>query len=633
MLDGERFIEALSRLGYPNASALKSSEFDWLFEAAPDNLHLLRVFCHRLNRKNALTPEEVQAFLVLRESGKPILDEATLGDLLKTCGTSDAGGSLSSLCGEEDVSVEDLEAELQALRKEKQLKLRRLKKLQVLAASRGADSSACLGLLQKGSSAMKDASSALAVENAATNAALEGLVKETQKLAGFLNTEVFSVEQNNETSAPPTTQSVLVSQLRLEPYLHQEEQNTKALATYTQRQFFQGISDLVETSTAKRFQLTELSSCSESEEEDNEKLVESRRKEMAQLQWAHIVAQHQLLKEQAEEHGDQALKNWLTEKLSSQTQPMSSLQASRREPALHSELLSVQSDLNVLMQEPVRSALRDSARLLNVPVVRGDLALQIARQNYYTARQTEVRDQLLRQKASFEVLWLAQDTELKRGQKTVTQLDEVINRLEGASRSAAQRGNMMTQPELTQSPCLGLNAKLQVISSKDVAFSRLLHMLELGDLSQCKDPLLTYGRLEAKASSLQKELASVQDALGRAAQEQGYCSVRLERDRDALERSTYSDIVQPLLRPQVRAIATPAPELCPNAQEVSVVLSELEEKQKTLYKLLQDIVGDLRTKRARLEQSAILRRERELYVYFHLDPTLLNKVVTEMESR
>lgn len=310
----------LSRLGYPNASALKSSEFDWLFDAAPDNLHLLRVFCHRLNCSNALTPEEVKAFRMLCESGKPILDEATLGDLLKTCAPTDLGGSLSSFCGEEDVSMEDLEAELQALRKEKQLKLRRLKKIQVLAASRGADSSAALGLLQEGNSALNDASSALAVENAATNAALEGLMKETQKLACFFHTEDLSGEKNNQTTIPPAPQSVLLSKLSLEPYLHQEEQNTKALATYTQHQFFQGISDMVETSTSKRFQLTELSCCSESEEDDDEKLVESRRKEMTQLQWAHIVAQHQLLKEQAEECGDRALKSWLSEQLSSQAQ-------------------------------------------------------------------------------------------------------------------------------------------------------------------------------------------------------------------------------------------------------------------------------------------------------------------------
>lgn len=317
----------LSQLAYPGASTLEGSEFDWLFETVPDNLHLLRFFCHRVNHNNVLTPEEVHAYQVLRESGKPILDEVTLQDLLKTChpndGTVGVRGSLPSLCGEEDVSVEDLEAQLQALQKQKHLKLSRLKKLQVLAVCQGTDSSAAQTLHQEASKAGKGVSSALTVENAATNAALEGLVKETTKLSGFHRAELSSVDEKDGTAPSPTAHSgppALLSQLPLEPYLHQEEQNTKALAAYTQRQFFQGISDMVESSSSKRFQPMEMSCCSESEEEENETVVEGRRKDMAQIQRAYMVVQYQLLKEQAEEQGDRALKDWLTEQHSNQTQ-------------------------------------------------------------------------------------------------------------------------------------------------------------------------------------------------------------------------------------------------------------------------------------------------------------------------
>uniref|UniRef100_A0A8C2EBX0 HAUS augmin-like complex, subunit 3 n=1 Tax=Cyprinus carpio TaxID=7962 RepID=A0A8C2EBX0_CYPCA len=536
MLDGAQFVEALSRLGYPRASVLKGSEFDWLFDTAPDNLHLLCVVCNRLN---------------------------------------------------------------------------------------------C-------SSTVKDANSALAAENAYTNSAVENLSKETTKLAGFFQTDPHYLRSKDGAAPPLVTQPVLLSQLSLDPFLQQQEQFTKVLTAYTQRQFFQGISNMMETSTSNRCQLTSLSCCSEHEEEEDEGLVELREKEMAQLQWAYIVAQYQLVKERAKEHGEKAAKEWLIQRLNSSFS-ISSLyysQTRRLEPDLHSEILSVQSEIQSLMLDPVRSALRDCARLLNIPVVRGDLALQLARQNYYTSRQTEVCDQLLRQKAFFELVRLAQDAELLMGKRVKKQLDEILKRLEGAAEAAAQRENILTQPHLTQVPYLGSNAKQQVITSKDTAFSRLLQMLELGKApTEKEDPFQTYSRLETAAFKLQEDLVTVQEALDGARREQAYNGARLESDRDALDQVAYSDIVQPLLRPQVCATATPALEFCPHAQELTIVLDELEVKQKALYTSLQDIVGDLKSKRGRLERSTTLKRERELYVYFHLDPRLLSRAVRDVEAQ
>ncbi|XP_067300117.1 HAUS augmin-like complex subunit 3 isoform X6 [Pseudorasbora parva] len=616
MLDGAQFVEALSRLGYPRASMLKGSEFDWLFDTAPDNLHLLRVVCNRLNRSNVLMPEELQAYNALQKSGKPILDEATLAELLKTCLPVDGGeGSqgCSALGGEGNVTIEDLETELQALRKEKQLKQRRLNKLQMLATNWGANSSASQALLQEGGNVVKDANSALAAENAYTNSAVENLSKETTKLAGF-----YQTRSKDEATPPQPGTPVLLSQLSLEPFLQQQEQFTKVLAAYTQRQFFQGISDLMETSTFNRCQLTNLSCCSENEEEEDGGLVELRKKEMARLQWAYIVAQYQLVKERAEEHGDKAAKEWLIQQMNSITESPSYSQVSRLEHDLHSEIISIQSEIQSLMLDPVRSALRDCARLLNIPVVRGDLALQVARQNYYTSRQSEVRNQLLHQKAFFELVRLTQDTELLRGKRLMEQLNEIVKRLQGAAEAATQRENTLTQPHLTQVPYLGSNAKQQIMGSKDTAFSRLLQILKMGkDSTEREDPFQTYGRLETAASNLQENLVTVQEALDGARREQAFTGDRLERDRDALDQVAYSDIVQPLLRPQ----------------ELTIVLDELEVKQKTLYTLLQDIVGDLKAKRGRLERSASLRRERELYVYFHLDPRLLSRAVRDIEAR
>lgn len=335
MLDGGQFVEALGRLGYPGASSLKAPEFDWLFDCAPENLHFLRFFCRTINRGNVLTTEEARAFQDLRKSGKPILDEAALGEVLKTIGTSDgskanilgpsSSSSPSMFAADGDVTIEDLEAELQALRKEKELKQRRYNRLQVVATSRADVDLRLTAELESAACRLKETTASVAAENADTNTLLQNLTDEVRKLASYL--PVLETKQkgkgepvipsNPSISKKPTA---LISQLSLDPYLRQEELNTKTLTAFTQKHFFQGISDIVETSCSERFQVLNLSSYEEEVEDGLDKtekedlVVERRRMEMARLQWSHIVTQHQLMQAMSEEKSVRAGLDWLSEK-------------------------------------------------------------------------------------------------------------------------------------------------------------------------------------------------------------------------------------------------------------------------------------------------------------------------------
>lgn len=332
-------MEALGRLGYPGSSSLKASEFDWLFDCAPENLHFLRFFCRTLNRSNVITTEEACAFQELLKSGKPILDEAALGEVLKTTGASDgsssnilgsSSSSASMFVADGDLTIEDLEAELQALRKEKELKQRRYNRLQVVATSRADVDLRLTAELECAACKLKETSASVGAENADTNTLLKNFTDEVRTLASYLPAHLEAKQKGKREpvapSNPPVSKrhNVLLSQLSLDPYLHQEELNTKTLAAFTQKHFFQGISDIVETSCSERFQVLDLSSCEDGEEEENgldgrereERVVERRRTEMARLQWSHIVTQHQLMRAMAEEKSVKAGLDWLSEKSS-----------------------------------------------------------------------------------------------------------------------------------------------------------------------------------------------------------------------------------------------------------------------------------------------------------------------------
>ncbi|XP_076016752.1 HAUS augmin-like complex subunit 3 [Genypterus blacodes] len=646
MLDGGQFVEAMGRLGYPGTASLKASEFDWLFDCAPENLHFLRFVCRTLNRGNVLTMEEARAFRELQKSDKPILDEAALDEVLKTIASSD-GNSISSssvLATEGDVAIEDLEAELHALSKEKELKQQRYNKLQVFATARADADLRLTAELESAAFTLKEANASIRAENADTNACLQSLMDEVSKLASYLPVQPDAkhkeegkreavASSNPSVSKRPT---VLLSQLSLEPYLHQEELNTKTLSTFTQKHFFRGISDIVETSYSERFQLLDLSSCEAGEEEElneeerrGERLVDRRGTEMARLQWAHIVAQHQLMQAMAEEKSISAGLDWLSERASHTKSICASSSLHVREVVLRKELQAVEAELEALHHGPVPAALREAARLLNVPVVRGDLALQLARQEYYTSRQDQVRDYLLRQKASFDLVLLAQEMELRRWKSCLNQLGEVNQKLVEGGEAVSLRIEALAQPDLAINP-----KPSPIISCKDAAFSRLLQILDQVSDHGRSEPFRTYEALDQAACDLAGDLKLARDSIISSSHQQDYKVARLSGDCDALHRVVYTELQQLVLGPQVRPPAITDQELlCPSAQELAAKLVDAESQLQCLQRLMKEIMGEVQAKRSQLERNALLRRERELYIYFHLDARLLQKVVEDLEVK
>uniref|UniRef100_A0A3Q3QUV6 HAUS augmin-like complex subunit 3 N-terminal domain-containing protein n=1 Tax=Monopterus albus TaxID=43700 RepID=A0A3Q3QUV6_MONAL len=643
MLDwtGGQFVEALGRLGYPGASSLKASEFDWLFDCAPENLHFLRFVCRTLNRSNVLTIEEAWAFQELQKSGRPVLDEAALGEVLKTIGPSDGssenvlGPSSSSatslFAAEGDVIIEDLEMELQALRKEKELKQRRYSRLQVAATSHADVDLQLTAELESAACKLKEASVAIGAENANTNSQLQNLTDEVRKLASYLPAQPEASQKGKESVAPSNSSTsrrptVLLSQLSLDPYLHQEELNTKTLSAFTQKQFFQGISDIVETSCSERFQVLDLSSCEDGREEENEhegrdregrRVVDRKRIEMARLQWSYIVTQHQLMQAMAEEKSVKA----------GLISTSSSLHV--RNTVSRKELQAVEAELEALLLGPLPAALRESARLLNVPVVKGDLALQLARQDYYISRQNQVRDYLLRQKASFDLVLLAQETELRRWKMCLKHLVEANSRMVKEGEASSSRIESLAHPDLAINP-----RPNPIISCRDASFSRVLQILEHDSDHGRSQPFRTYEALDQAACDLAGNLQVTRDALGGACRGQYYAAARLNGDCEALHREMYTELQQLVLGPQVRPTAiTDQVQLCPNAQELTAKLVEAESQLQSLQHVMQEIMGEVKAKRSQLERNSLLRQERGLYVYFHLDAKLLQKIVESQESK
>ncbi|XP_053433977.1 HAUS augmin-like complex subunit 3 isoform X2 [Nycticebus coucang] len=448
---GNDFVGTLKKIGYPKADILNGEDFDWLFETVDAEL-FLKWFCGNVNEQNVLSEKELEAFSILQKSGKPILEGVALEEVLKTCKTADLNTPRL-----DDKEVVKLEDDVQTLQKLKNLKIQRRNKCQLMAS---VTSHRSLRLNTEEEEATKQ----LKQSQGILNTMIAKISNELQVLTDVVTKLMMFFKQSN--LGQGTNPLVFLSHFSLENYLSQEERSTAALTLYTKKQFFQGIHEVVESSNEENFQLLDIQTPSIC---DNQEVLEERRLEMARLQLAYICAQHQLIHLKASNLSMKSSVKWAEENLRSLTsKAIGEENLDAKISSLNNEIRKLEEQITHMKDKSLPAMVKENAQLLNMPVVKGDFDLQIAKQDYYTTRQEFVLNQLIKQKASFELLQLSYEIELRKHWDIHRQLENLVQELSQSNMMLYQRLEMLTDPSISQQ----MNQR-NTIDTKDYSTHRL----------------------------------------------------------------------------------------------------------------------------------------------------------------
>ncbi|KAB0341566.1 hypothetical protein FD754_018492 [Muntiacus muntjak] len=588
---GKDFVETLKKIGYPKADSLNGEDFDWLFV---ENEPFLKWFCENVNEQNVLSEEELEAFSILQKSGKPILEGAALDEVLKTCKASDLKTPTLN-----DKELEKLEDEVQTLQKLKNLKIQRRNKCQMMASVTSHKSLRLKAKEEETNKKLKQSQGILNATNTKISNELHTLTDGVAKLMTFFR---------RSNLGQGTNPLVFLSQFSLQNYLSQEEQSTAALTLYTKKQFFQGIHEVVESSNEENFQLLDMQAPSVC---DNQEVLEESRLEMARLQLAYICAQHQLIHLKANNLSLKSSIKWAEENLHSLTsKALGKDNLDAKISSLNSEILKLEEQITHIKDKILPAVVKENAQLLNMPVVKGDFDRQIAKQDYYTARQEFVLNQLIKQKASFDLLHLLYEIELRKHWDIYRQLENLVHLLNQSNLMFHQRLKMLTDPSVSQQ----INPR-NTIDTKDSSTHRLYQLLE-GE-NKKKELFITHGNLEEVAEKLKQDVSLVQEQLAVSAQEHSSFLSKLNNDVNMLCEALYQGGNQLLL----------------SDQELTEQFHQVESQLNKLNHHLTDIFADVKTKRKLLASNKLHQVERELYVYFLKDEDYLKNIVENLENQ
>ncbi|XP_078071320.1 HAUS augmin-like complex subunit 3 isoform X3 [Mustelus asterias] len=499
------------------------------------------------------------------------------------------------------MTIEELEEEVKALQLVRSVKIQQRNKQQLMTSGICHMPMRLRDEEEECTKLLRETREQLLAENAKLNVTLSKVLEEVQQLSAIFSSVV--------SERRPGQQTIFLSQLELDSYLQQEEQCTAALTEYTKKQLFKGITELVESSDVKKFQLVDITS--QSVQGECNEVCQEYRQQMARIQAAYNSGQRQLILAKAKEQSTKAKLQLMEQRISSmRNRKLMDLNGAKaKKSSLTKELIPINAQIEHLINKEIPDLVVENAQLLNMPVVKGNFDLQMARQDYYTSKQDQVASQLLKQKARFELLHLAYEMEFCKHRDVHRQLENLTAELEQNRGEFLQRLEMLSDKSLQPS-----SKQRNIIDSCDTSNIRLCQIFDVDDKQQL---FRNYNSLEEEARNLQQEIISLKDQLGATRHEQSCLWSALESDIERLRSVMYSGSGKLLL----------------HTEELSEPLQKLECQLQRLPQIIGNIADDIKSKRQILASNLNRQGERVLYVYFFQDPDKLKEIVEKLERK
>jgi len=444
---------------------------------------------------------------------------------------------------------------------------------------------------------------------------IEKMLKETEKWQDDLNSVNASVKNLTSLYSEKGNGNQVdyfVSKVPTDEYFSGEEAFTKALTSYSRKQFFEGIGDLAGSKDKLRYELLEISNPEslliKGESEDitqNECLELARLQNLYENSMRGSLEQHMSLaglKASVAKAGEQlALLN---------TKRYEPKNAKKQTEAILKNVEETNGRIQHLYDGELATLLDDLQQLQGCTVLQGNYDLKIARQDYFISKQNEIITQLLLQCSRYNFLTMMNEVEMKSHRNSYYLLSTMKSLLEAEIEALTERIALMGDPV-----ALADVKDRETIDSQDELLLSLYNtFVSLSNEDEMPVLYKTYNSLIESIQVFSKSMRSNDEKV----------------EQSKLETDAQMEILDKELSKCYKLLTKSS---SANHEQLSEGIIKLESNLSSAEKAVNDVVKDIVAKRKILETDSIKAMERTIFPNFFNDPARLKRNIKELKAR